>query len=70
ASAMYVPKSSVVISAESKYVLSDHNNTIRKIQVTTGNESDGKIEVFGDLQPGKQVIVNANDEIKETENHM
>jgi membrane fusion protein (multidrug efflux system) len=60
-----VPQSAVVTSTERKYVLVSRNNKIRKIDVSTGNETTGKIEVFGALQPGDRVIINASDEIKE-----
>ena len=62
---LFVPKSAVVTSTERKYVLLSKDNKIKKVDVSTGNETMGKIEVYGDLQPGDKVIANANDEIKE-----
>ena len=64
--ALSVPKSAVVTSTERKYVLVMKNNKIKKVDITTGNESSSRIEVFGLLQAGDQVIVNANDEIGES----
>lgn len=61
-----VPKSAVVISTEGKYVLKMNDKKIKKINVSTGNSSIDKTEVYGDLQKGDTVIINANDEIKET----
>jgi RND family efflux transporter MFP subunit len=61
-----VPKSSVVTSTEGKFVFKIQGNKIKKVSVTTGNSSVEKTEVYGDLQPGDSVIVNANDEIKES----
>ena len=33
--------------------------------VTTGNEGDNRVEVVGALQAGEEVIINADDEIKQ-----
>jgi len=63
---LFVPKSAVVISTERKYVLLSKDNKIKKVDVSTGNETMGKIEVYGDLQAGDKVIVNASDEIRES----
>ena len=61
-----VPKSAVVTSTEGKYVLKMSDKKIKKINVSTGNSSIDKTEIYGDLQAGDTVIVKANDEIKET----
>ncbi len=60
-----VPKSSVVISTERKYVLTVRANKILKVDVTSGNESGKYIEVYGNLIKGDSVITNATDEIRE-----
>jgi membrane fusion protein (multidrug efflux system) len=65
--ALSVPKSAVVISTERKYVLVMQNNKITKVNVTTGSETNDRVEVYGALTAGEKVIINANDEIKETE---
>jgi membrane fusion protein (multidrug efflux system) len=64
ANGLNVPKSAVVTSTEEKYVIADRDDKLVKVDVTTGNETANRIEISGDLQPGEQVIVNANDEIK------
>ncbi|HSZ85473.1 MAG TPA: efflux RND transporter periplasmic adaptor subunit [Puia sp.] len=63
--ALSVPKSAVIISTERKYVLVVRNNKAVKVDVITGNESNGKTEIVGALQPGEEVISDADDEIKE-----
>ena len=63
--ALSVPISAVVISTERKYILVVRNNKAVKVDVITGNESKGKIEIVGALQAGEEVISNADDEIKE-----
>ena len=60
-----VPKSSVVSSTERKYVLVLRSNrNISKVDVISGSESGDYIEVFGKLDKGDRVIINANDEMK------
>jgi membrane fusion protein (multidrug efflux system) len=66
ADVLSVPKSAVVVSTERKYVLVMEGNAIRKVDITTGNESSDRIEVYGKLKAGDYVIRNASDEIKET----
>jgi RND family efflux transporter MFP subunit len=63
--AFSVPKSAVVTSTERKYVLVMRDGHIKKVDVSTGSESASKIELYGLLQAGEKVILNANDEIKE-----
>ncbi|CAN5660917.1 efflux RND transporter periplasmic adaptor subunit [soil metagenome] len=64
--ALFVPRSAVVTSTERKYVLVMNGDKITKVDVSTGNQTANKIEVFGALKAGDQVIAVANDEIKET----
>ena len=64
--ALFVPKSAVVVSTERKYVLVAKDRKINKVDVTTGNETSSKIEVFGNLKEDDKVVAVANDEIKET----
>jgi len=63
--ALAVPKTAVVTSTERKYVLVVRDGKTVKVDVRTGNENDREIEVLGALQPGEEVIANADDEIKE-----
>lgn len=63
--ALTVPKSAVVTSTERKYVIVVRDGKAVKVDVSTGNENSDKIEIVGDVQPGEEVIANANDEIKE-----
>ncbi len=63
--AFSVPKSAVFTTTERKYVLAVRNGKLKKVDVSTGNESVGKIEVFGKLQPGEEIVVNPDDEMRE-----
>ncbi|MES2374507.1 MAG: efflux RND transporter periplasmic adaptor subunit [Bacteroidota bacterium] len=62
--ALYVPRSAVVTSTERKYVLVMENGKATKVDVTTGNQTADKVEVYGKLAAGDKVIINANDEMK------
>jgi RND family efflux transporter MFP subunit len=65
AASLSVPKSAVITSTERKYVVVVRDGKAVKIDVATANESDNKIQIAGALQPGEEVVVNADDEIKE-----
>jgi membrane fusion protein, multidrug efflux system len=60
-----VPKSAIVTSTERKYVLAVRSGMIKKVDVTSGNESGNSVEVFGKLQKNDSLIVDASEEIKE-----
>lgn len=64
--ALRVPKSAVVTSTERKYILVKRNGKIQKIDISTGNESSSMVEIFGNITIEDQVMINANDEIKES----
>lgn len=66
AQAMWVPRTAVVTSTERKYVLLVKNGKTSKVDVSTGNQSADKIEIYGRISAGDSVIVNANEEIRET----
>ena len=63
--ALTVPRSAVVTSTERKYVIVVRNGITAKVDVATGNETTGSVEIIGDVKPGEQVIANASDDIKE-----
>ena len=48
-----------------KYILLVRNGKISKVDVSTGNATAEKIEIYGTVKPGDKIFVNANDEIKE-----
>lgn len=63
--ALSVPKSAVITSTERKYVFVVRDGRTVKVDVSTGNESDNRIEIIGDVRPGEEVVANATDETKE-----
>jgi len=60
-----VPTNAVVTSTERKYVIVIRDGKTVRVDVTTGNESKGRVEIVGDVKAGETVIAPANDEIKE-----
>jgi RND family efflux transporter MFP subunit len=65
--ACIVPQSSVVTSTEKKYVVKVTNHKAVIVDVSTGNENNGMIEVFGNIVPDDSVIVKAGDDIKQNQ---
>ncbi len=65
ADALTVPRSAVVTSTQRKYILCIRRGKTVKVDVTTGNESADRVEIMGDLQAGEDILLNANEEIKE-----
>lgn len=63
--AFSVPKSVVVTTDESKYVLVIRDNKTKKVNVTEGNRDGDEMEIFGDLIPGEKVVAEANNDIPE-----
>ncbi len=62
--AFTIPASAIVTTTERKYVLLSVNNKIKKVDVSTGNKTIDKIEMYGALQAGDSVIAAASEEIK------
>lgn len=55
ANAFKVPKSAVLTTTEGKYVFTGTSEKdLKKVSVSTGNQSADSVEVFGALQDGKK----------------
>ena len=66
ATAFSVPKSSVLTTTEGRYVFVDTGkNTYRKVNVSTGNQTTDKIEVYGKLQQDEKVVTNPDDALED-----
>ena len=63
--ALSAPMNAVVTSTERKYVIVVRNGKTVKVDVTTGNQSAGRVELVGAVRAGDTVIAPANDEIRE-----
>lgn len=63
--AFVVPRTAVVTSTERKYVVVIRGGKTARVDVATGNESAGKVEITGELQTGEEIVAHANDELQE-----
>jgi len=63
--ALAVPTSAIITSTERQYIICVENGLTRFVDVKRGQQSDEKTEVFGQLTPENQIIVNAREDIKE-----
>jgi len=66
-SAFVIPKTALVMSTEKIFVIRVTNNKAEWVDVRKGREADGKVEVYGNLKTGDQMIISANDEIRDGE---
>jgi RND family efflux transporter MFP subunit len=62
---LIVPGSAIVTSQEKRYVIKVQGGRAHWVDVTEGNSRNDSTEVFGDLQLHDQIVVNANDGIKD-----
>lgn len=63
--ALAVPTTAVVTSTEQQYVIRVANGRAQYVPVRKGQKAGSMTEVFGDLRPDDQIVVNARDDIKE-----
>jgi RND family efflux transporter MFP subunit len=63
-STFIVPKSAVVNSTQSVFVIRVVNNKAEWVDVKTGREDNGIIEIYGNLNPGDLLLRTATDEIR------
>lgn len=66
-STFIIPKTALVMSTEKVFVIRVVNNKAQWVDVRKGREADGKVEVYGDLKVGDEIITTANDEIRDGE---
>lgn len=64
-STFIIPKTALVQSTEKVFVIRVVDNKAQWVDVRKGRESNGKVEVYGDLNVGDQIITAANDEIRD-----
>ncbi len=63
-STFVVPKSAVVNSTESVFVIRVNKNQSQRVDVKTGRDANGFIEIYGNLKEGDLLLRSASDEIK------
>jgi membrane fusion protein, multidrug efflux system len=59
-----VPYSAVVTNNERNFVIRVRDNKTEWVDVKSGINLNDRVEVFGDLQEGDQLVMRANDELK------
>ncbi|MDQ3290249.1 MAG: efflux RND transporter periplasmic adaptor subunit [Bacteroidota bacterium] len=64
-STFVVPSSAVVTSTEKIFVIKVDHNKAQWVEVQKGREADDKVEIFGKLNSGDQLIAVATDEIRD-----
>ena len=64
-STLIVPKTALVNSTERVFVIRVVNNKAVWVDVKKGRETGGKIEIFGALQAGDQLVKKASEEIRD-----
>jgi membrane fusion protein, multidrug efflux system len=63
-SAFIVPKSAVINSTESVFVIRVVNSQSQRVDVKMGRDANGLIEIYGNLTVGDLLLFSASDEIK------
>jgi membrane fusion protein (multidrug efflux system) len=63
-SAFIVPKTAVVNSQESVFVVRVVNGKANWVDVKKGRETDGKLEIYGDLNAGDLIVQKGSEEIR------
>ena len=63
-SSFVIAKTAIVNTQEKIFVIRIRNNKAEWVSVTRGRELDGNMEIFGNLQAGDQIVLHANDEIR------
>jgi membrane fusion protein (multidrug efflux system) len=64
-STFIVPKSAVVNSTESVFVIRVVNNQTQRVHVNTGRDANDLIEIYGNLNEGDLLLISPSDEIKD-----
>ena len=63
-STFIIPKTALVNSTEKIFVIRVNNNKAEWVDVKPGREAAGRIEVYGNLNPGDTLVLTGSDEIR------
>jgi RND family efflux transporter MFP subunit len=63
-STFIVPKTAVINSTESVFVIRVVNNQTQRVNIKTGRDANDLVEIYGDLKTGDLLLISASDEIK------
>jgi len=64
-STFLVPRTAVVNSTEKVFIIRDNGGKAEWVNVKTGREALGRVEIFGDLSDGDKIVLNASEEIRD-----
>ncbi|WP_044218539.1 efflux RND transporter periplasmic adaptor subunit [Chitinophaga pinensis] len=64
-STFLVPKAAVVNSTVNVFVVRVTNGKAERVQVQTGREAEGKVEIYGNLNEGDTILAAANEEVRD-----
>jgi membrane fusion protein (multidrug efflux system) len=64
-STFIVPKTAVVNSPERVFVVRIANSKAEWVDVKTGRDTDGRIEIYGNLKAGDNLAKKASEEIRQ-----
>lgn len=62
---LVVPATAVITSTEKQYVIAVREGLTRHVEVRTGQQSGGLMEVYGALKAGDSLVLNAREELRE-----
>jgi len=65
ASTFVVAKNAVLDTSEGIYVIRVENGKAVKVMVKKGRETDDKVEIFGDLKSGDELVAQPSEEVKD-----
>jgi RND family efflux transporter MFP subunit len=60
-----VPGTAVIANTERKYVIKVVDHKARLVDVQTANSAEGRVEIYGNLNPGDEIITNASEDIRD-----
>jgi RND family efflux transporter MFP subunit len=60
-----VPGTAVIANTERKYVIKLVDQKAHFVDVQTANAADGKVEIYGNINPGDEIIANATEDIRD-----
>jgi membrane fusion protein (multidrug efflux system) len=65
ASTFVVSRNAIMDTSEGIYVIKVENGKAVKVPVKKGRESDDKVEIFGQLSAGNELVAQPSDEMKD-----
>lgn len=63
-SSFVIPKSALVTSSEGVFVVRISEGKVQRLPVEQGFQFNGRVEIFGDIQAGDELVLKGSDELK------